>query len=323
MTRKHVLFALQALVTIVLLALLFRGFDWQAFRKLLRGIPWWFYAFSFATVLTGQVLYALRWYVMLLALAVPVPFAVAVEQFLVGVFFNNFLPSTVGGDSAKVYYLGRAEGYVRVTASVLVDRVIGVFLVATLAILFVGSAGDAAPALGAAKAAVTLTWVALAAVLLMATCASLGEWLSDFVRRWPPWLAPNTDRVMRLVGQIQTALRRPLVLAGSSLIVVAYFFLLGLVYQEFIELATGARPALFSVIGIVAIIVTLSNLPVAVNGLGLREQLHLALLGTFGLTPEAAASISLLLFAHLLAISAVGAVFWMRNAGRHERKVVT
>lgn len=312
MIRKHFLFALQALVTIALLALLFRGFDWQAFRRLLHGIPWWFYAFSFTTILAGQVLYAWRWHLILVALAVPVSFSVVLRQFLVGVFFNNFLPSTMGGDSVKVYYLGRAEGYVRVTASVLADRGIGVLLVATLAVTFARYVDDAAPALVAAKAVVMLTWLGLAAVLLVATFAPPGMWLRDFAGRWP-WLKANTDRATRFVGHIQTVMRQPRVLFGAGLVVGAYFVLLGLVYQQFITLATGVRPAMFPVIGVVAIIATLSNVPVAVNGLGLREHLHLALLGAFGLTPEAAVGISLLLFAHVLAISVGGAVVWMRT----------
>ena len=37
-----------------------------------------------------------------------VSLSTAVRQYFIGIFVNNFLPSTVGGDLAKVYYIGRA-----------------------------------------------------------------------------------------------------------------------------------------------------------------------------------------------------------------------
>jgi hypothetical protein len=310
-TRKRLFFVLQCAVTGILLAFLFRGFDWQAFRKLLHGIPWSFYAFSLATVFVGQGIYAWRWHVLLAALGVPVSFVASFRQYMVGVFFNNFLPSTMGGDSTKVYYLGRSAGYLRVTASVLVDRVLGIFLVTTLAVLCLNTADQKATALLAARAVLTLVWFALATALVVIAWAPRHLWIGGLVRRWPA-LKPAADRAVRLAAYIKTALRHPLVVVASSLVVFVYFLLLGLVYQQFIALATGARCALLPVIGVVAAIAALSNVPVSVNGLGLREQLHLALFATFGLAPEAAAGISLLLFAHLMLASVVGAVFWMR-----------
>jgi len=56
----------------------------------------------------------------------------------------------------------------------------------------------------------------------------------------------------------------------------------------------------------------LSNIPVSVNGLGLREQLHAILLQPLGVPREAAVAISLLIFAHLLVSSLVGLLFWIR-----------
>ena len=50
----------------------------------------------------------------------------------------------------------------------------------------------------------------------------------------------------------------------------------------------------------------------AINGLGLREQLHAILLQPLGVTREAAVAISLLTFAHLLVSSLVGVFFWMQ-----------
>jgi hypothetical protein len=56
----------------------------------------------------------------------------------------------------------------------------------------------------------------------------------------------------------------------------------------------------------------LSNVPVSVNGLGIREQLHALLLQPLGFPREAAVAISLLLFAHALVSSLLGFFYWLR-----------
>ena len=124
MTRRLWL-SLQTVVTVVLLVLLFRRFDWAAFGSVLRHISPSFYVGSLLAIVVGQLLYALRWQIVLRGMGVDVPYGDAVRQYLIGIFFSNLMPTAIGGDAAKVYYLGRQAGYVEVGASVLVDRFLG------------------------------------------------------------------------------------------------------------------------------------------------------------------------------------------------------
>ena len=313
MTRKHAFFALQAVGTLVLVGLLLRGFDWTAFRALFARTPAWFYLLSFGAVALGQALYALRWWLLLRALDVRVAYARVVEQYLIGVFFNNFLPSSVGGDWSKVYYLGSAEGYVRIGASVIVDRLIGVTLAASLAmVLLWGPGGELTGAAAAARGVLTLTWLGLAGVFLSVIVIPADSWMRAVGRRVPS-LAGPLEAVGRIAAHAREALSHPVALIGSVAVVVGYFVTVSLVYQVFIELATGARPPFLAVAAAVTAIATLSNFPIAVNGLGLREQLHFAMLAGFGLSKEGAAGLSLLFFGHLLVLSIVGGALWARR----------
>ena len=66
--------------------------------------------------------------------------------------------------------------------------------------------------------------------------------------------------------------------------------------------------------------------PLRVNGLGLREQLHASLFLPLGIAPEAAVSISLLLYAHLVVASLIGLIFWLRQPAvpaKHARTAET
>ena len=65
MIRRYRWVALQGLISVALLTWIFRGLDRQAFRALFAGLPIWFYLTSLAVVLSGQVLYAWRWWLVL------------------------------------------------------------------------------------------------------------------------------------------------------------------------------------------------------------------------------------------------------------------
>ena len=52
---------------------------------------------------------------------------------LIASFFNQGLPSTIGGDAARIWLLARAgAGWWKATCSVLLDRFIGVLALTTL-----------------------------------------------------------------------------------------------------------------------------------------------------------------------------------------------
>ncbi|HKC57438.1 MAG TPA: hypothetical protein VKC35_14990, partial [Vicinamibacterales bacterium] len=82
--------------------------------------------------------------------------------------------------------------------------------------------------------------------------------------------------------------------------------------RAFLLINTSAHPPYLTLLTAVTTASLLSNIPVSVNGLGLREQLHVILLQPLGVPREAAVAISLLIFAHLLVSSLVGLLFWMR-----------
>ena len=65
-------------------------------------------------------------------MGVAVPYGDVLKQYLVGLFFSNLMPSAVGGDAVKVYYLGRHIGYMEAGASVMVDRFLGFFWLSVL-----------------------------------------------------------------------------------------------------------------------------------------------------------------------------------------------
>jgi glycosyltransferase 2 family protein len=311
MSHRYRWVALQGLISIVLLTWIFRGLDHHALRALFTGLPLWFYLLSLAVVLGGQVLYAWRWWLVLAITGADVSLSTAVRQYFVGIFVNNFLPSTVGGDVAKVYYIGRQHGYRAVAASVLVDRVIGLGILAILATAATWLSTPESPRLLASRIVVTGVAAGLAVAVTLALFGTGG------LERW---LAPLGPRAVTLAAHAQqfrrdmaTPLEHPVIVGKAVLAVTTYFVGLTLVYSLFFSRYAVPLPSAGALFAVVTTTAVLSNVPISLNGLGVREQLHVWLLAPLGVPTEVALAISLLMFAHLLVASGIGLVLWLRR----------
>jgi glycosyltransferase 2 family protein len=262
------------------------------------------------------VLYAWRWRQVLAASGVEVSVSTALRQYFIGIFLNNFFPSTVGGDMAKIFYLGREHGYRPIAASIVLDRLLSIGLLAVLATVMYWMAPDPSP-----QFAVTRWFVTAIAVCLVGGLVLAARGTGGLPKRLAPFgsLAVGlAERAQRFRYDMAAAARHPTIVFQSAAVVGTYFFTLTAVYRAFLLLNTTAHPAYLTLLTAVTTASLLSNIPISVNGLGLREQLHAILLQPLGVPREAAVAISLLLFAHLLVSSLFGLWFWLRLPGKSQ-----
>ena len=308
--RKRLAFAIQCVVSLGLLTFLLRTLDLTALRSLFVTLPLWFYLMSLSAVLAGQALYAWRWRQILAASGVEVTVGTAVQQYFIGIFLNNFFPSTVGGDMAKVYYLGRHHGYRPIAASIVFDRLLSIGLLAVLATAMYWIAPDPSPQFVMTRAIITAIAACLIGGLVLAARGTGG--LPQRLSRFGTLAVGLAERAQRFRHDMAGAARRPQVVAQSAAVVATYFIVLTAIYRAFLLINTSAHPPYLTLMTAVTTASLLSNIPVSVNGLGLREQLHAILLQPLGVPREAAVAISLLIFAHLLVSSLLGLLFWLR-----------
>lgn len=104
----------------------------------------WYLAAAIVLFLGSTLVNGKRWQLLADAVDLRKPLVNLVQYCYVGLFFNLFLPSTVGGDFSRGYYLSKGTGkYKNAFYSVLADRTVGIavlFLFASAGILL-GPAG--------------------------------------------------------------------------------------------------------------------------------------------------------------------------------------
>ncbi len=314
MNLKRLAFSVQVVITAVLLALLFRKFDWALFQSAFSRTPLWFYLASFGVLVVGQALYVFKWGLVLGAMGLRVPFWTLAEQYLLGTFFNNFLPTMIGGDAARIYYLGRQEGYATVTTSILVDRGLGFLSAAAWGSALVWWLDITTPAFIVARQVLTVLCVVLGAGLAAALTFRLAP-IVALLRRVP--LMRRVAELLELMRKRGRPLRRrPGVILAVLVVPFLYFLPFGWAYQTYFRLSGGLMVSYAAILLVLLAISILSNIPISVNGIGLREQLHYLLFGSLGVSKELAVGISVIIFSQLLILSVFGGLVWLRLRAR-------
>jgi uncharacterized protein (TIRG00374 family) len=310
---KRVVLAAQLAVTIALLIVVFRRFEWQDFQLVISRVSPAFYLATLAVTTAGHLAYAFRWKKVLSSLDVHLSFPLVMRQHLIALFLSNVLPSAVAGDAAKVYYLGRSAGYVDIGASVFVDRFIGLYWLALFGALFALGADTSNPALRITRDLLVALTVLMTGLIIAARFAPhLDVRPADAVAdasartRW-------RERATRLLRRIRTAMQDAGALTLAAVITVAYQLLMAIVYLQFFQINGAGTPNLVALLTALFGMSVAINIPISINGVGLREQLHVLLFSTMGLDREAAVGLSLLLFSQLLLLSLAGGLAWMRG----------
>jgi hypothetical protein len=140
----------------------------------------------------------------------------------------------------------------------------------------------------------------------VAAAAPIDRWLlrlrSERLRQW----FARGHELMRLGAC------RPSTIVMAGVVAAANVTVLTVVYQLFFSSVDVAVPAFLPVMTVVVSMAVFVNVPISVNGIGLREQLHYLLFAALGVPKEASVGIALLLFSHTLLISLAGYVVWLR-----------
>ncbi len=132
---RHIWLAFRTVVAVVAIVWVFRGQDWGQLGGVFAGLNPWYFALSLAIYVAGQALIGLRWSLLLRAQSIFIGSWTAVKLHFLGLFYNNLMPSSVGGDLLRAWYVTRhTDKKLQAALSVFVDRVIGLFALVLIAI---------------------------------------------------------------------------------------------------------------------------------------------------------------------------------------------
>jgi glycosyltransferase 2 family protein len=143
---KHISHFLRFAVAGVALYFAFRGQSLADIGKVFLNLDLWAFAAAITLFILGQFIFVLRWSLLLIAQKIYINYFQAVRLHFLGLFYNNCLPGSVGGDLLRAWYVtSHTEKKVEAALSVFVDRAIGLtctIMTALLAYLFIPASID-------------------------------------------------------------------------------------------------------------------------------------------------------------------------------------
>jgi len=232
---------------------------------------------------------AFKWRILLRSAGMDPPLPLLIKLYLASVIAGSFLPSTIGADLFRVWYLGRLGlDRKRVFSSVVVERA-----VAFAAILILCSI-SVALALAVRLQGGTLSRAGVAVVFV-----GLGV-LFVFALALRPEVARFLERFERfgLVKAVADILREIRGYGARKRALLCFFcltFLEQLVPTLSVYLLVRSLSLEIPILDLIIIvpIVTFSmRLPISVDGLGVKEGLFVVLFGTVGVSPAKAFLVS-------------------------------
>lgn len=247
-------------------------------------------------------------------------------MYMIGAFFNNYLPGIIGGDGVKAYYLsrelkahspssghydGEKKGKYRTLdkliaheniisiASVFMDRYIGIS--ALLAISMVAFPFSL-KYLEGASIKWPLVWF-IPSIFIIFVVASI------VVYRFR--IGERLKLLYRLYDYFDLYRTQKEVLSKAFAYSLAVQ-LLGMMAVYVLSKGLSLDVSLLSVIVFLPIVILISFIPISISGIGLREGSFVFLFGTMGISPNLSLTLSLLWFLSVVVASLWGFAEYLR-----------
>jgi uncharacterized protein (TIRG00374 family) len=123
---RHLSLAVRVVVAVAAIGWVLHGQDWQELGKVFQRLNPVYFVVSLVTYALAQLVIAVRWWLLLRAQSIHIDILAAFRLHFLGLFYNNIMPSSVGGDLLKAWYVTKhTDKRVEGALSVLVDRFVG------------------------------------------------------------------------------------------------------------------------------------------------------------------------------------------------------
>jgi uncharacterized protein (TIRG00374 family) len=271
-----------------------------------------------------QLFSAYRWYLLLKPLGLKTKFSKILSFYFLGMYFNFFLPTAIGGDAVRVYYLHKEEKRLsHSTASVFLDRDLGMAALLIIATLV------------AALAKTTINGIALAPIFGLISVAFMFANLAIFYRPTYNLLhsvlkLTRMERVDHKVESLFNAVNSYRGQSGlmSAAMGLSFIIQLGGIFSNSLiakSVALETTHGWMDFLVFIPAISLISMNPLSVAGTGWREYSYKiffqsAALGSPELAAEKAIALGLLWLGVLIATSLPGGIIYIFQSSSPKAK---
>ena len=290
-------------LTVILLLLVIRSVGLENLINTLSraDLRWVLLSFCLAPfiVLTGVI----KWKILLQAQGINVPFWRLYALVLVGKFFNNFLPSNVGGDVVRGYELGNyTQDGATAMASVFMERITGLVVLVIMAVISFLSHMNLIQNTRLSMA-MAFVVIGLFGILWLV----LDSRPLEFIERWFKFslVQKAIPKFRKFHASINAYRNQKKALLLSTMWSVIFMMLA--IVNVYVSASAFYTPISFmDMVVIVPVILVVAMVPLTFNGLGIQEWAYVMLFSWVGLPPAVGLSTIILIRAKDLLMAVIG-----------------
>ena len=308
--KKHIFLALKVIVSVGLMGFLFSTVDVEETGNRLASTNPGLLVLAAVILLTQTVTNTLRWTSVLQAIGKPLPFLSAYRVTYIGLFFNQTLPSSVGGDAFRIYLAAKTGPRLGKAAnSVLIERLMTVVVLVLLVASVQPLLFSRIPDTQAKWIFPLLALGSIAGVFLLIALENLPEKLYQ-------WRAVQA---LAMLGSDAKTVFSQLRHAGLCGIWSLYGHISLSVMAFVIALSLEIDITLIDCLVLIPPVILVMTIPISMAGWGIREGAMVNLLAMVGVAESDALALSII-FGLLTVLTALpGGLVWLLSGERKSR----
>ncbi len=303
MKKNKVFLVFKFLLSFFLLYYLLRRTNLEAIGIAFKSTNYFWVLCAFLLHLSGYLFSILRWQLLLSAQKIKVPLPKLLSSYIVGTFFNNLLPTTIGGDTVRAYDTVRySHNAVKSFMVVLVERTTGVMAlvaIATAALLFeIKIIGN-----------IPLIWISVLVLLIL---------IFGLILVIQPKAAEKIGRLFNLpllnkiklkakeAHQAITVYKKEKKRFWGNMLYALLLQINVILHYYFISRALGLDINPIHFFLIIPIITVILMVPVSINGIGVRENIFVIFLSKLGADAAGAVTLSWIAYGMVVIWGVIG-----------------
>ncbi|MBA7564597.1 hypothetical protein ES708_06260 [subsurface metagenome] len=309
--KKAILLVARVVISVSLIVFLIKTQlkDFQSIIGILKSSGKVLLLLSLSTHVFGIWITAVRWKVLLSTQKVRLSTGTLTVTVLIGYFFNNFLPTSIGGDVFRTYDASKKANIPLSTSAsvIIVERFSGVVSAVTYAVaaLFLGFT-----AIGNQSVIIPIVIFFVITVILAFLIINPSVFRLDKISNKFKFMLKLRRKLSNVYKTLMSFKKYKLVLIKA--LVFSFLLQFAVILNYYLAArALGIDLTLAAFIFIVPVVSTITMIPISIGGIGIRENSLVFIMVAMGIANEKAFLCSLLILFMLILIGMVGGIAYI------------
>lgn len=303
--NRWIVRTLKLVVTAALLGWAWHEASQHDLAEIAKSIDVWWVVAAWGVHMLLTVPVCLRWRLVAGKLGVALPFWPAWRLLMIGHFFNQTLPSSLGGDAVRIWMLSRTYGKPlnESATSIIGDRILALVTVP----LFALAGLMLVPEFFVDAHAAWVLWPMMAAIVITTMVFSR----ADLIPTWEGLRRLEAYRqVLKASAGLRAVFRDPL--TGGLGVAMSVGIHMGVgVSAWMLSRSVGSELGMIPFVTMTPIVLLIALAPVTISGWGLRESAMVVTFGVLGAEEGRMFATSVLLGLVMIGVGLPGGVIWI------------